>query len=636
MPTAAELQILVTSKADTRGFNETKSQLNGLTKNLEHIRNVAVGVGLYQGVRETLRTLVDGVQGTVRAFNEQAQAERQLNAVLASTGGVSGQTAQSVTALASELQRTTRITDEVVIGVENMLLTFTNIRGDNFASATKAVLDMATAMNNGAVPSLEQLSATSIQVGKALQDPIAGVTALQRVGVKLDDQQKALIKTLVESGRGFEAQQVILAELNKEFGGSATAMTPFERRWDSLNDVFNEAQESIGAFVIGGLNKLAVALEQNSAAISRFAGPFLTVFEAVRVQAEAHLGGIIGVIQGVSAAIGGVADLISSIAHGDWAQAWQSLKDVAEGIMKVMLNSLAAAFGALPNLLIDAVNLAIRAVNSIKLPDKVFGISVPGGGGGLGLPEIPNLNTPSADIEGFFNSTKELDSAVKRGTTAVGDFGEAAAEAAKKTMQLGDALQGAVSAMRSAASGLFGTPTREEASLDLAIAQKQREVASRNSLAAGFKDTSEVAQRARFAQQELDQLQARREVMQADNQVQKLRLTLADQTLLTEREQNTLTEQLIVKTRDFTGQIAEAARITGVSLVPGLDAAFNAHFDLANTLNNDVTPAYRDSAGQVREWTSALAGFMSQLTSGTPGRRASVAPQDLTFAGIAG
>jgi len=53
-----------------------------------------------------------------------------------------------------------------------MLLTFTNIKGDTFEKATEAVLDLATAMNSGAIPSSEQLKNTSIQVGKALNDPI--------------------------------------------------------------------------------------------------------------------------------------------------------------------------------------------------------------------------------------------------------------------------------------------------------------------------------------------------------------------------------------------------------------------------------------------------------------------------------
>lgn len=62
-----------------------------------------------------------------------------------------------------------------------MLLTFTNIGKDTFPKATETLLDMATAMNGGMAPSAEALSAQAIQLGKALNDPIKGISALSRV-----------------------------------------------------------------------------------------------------------------------------------------------------------------------------------------------------------------------------------------------------------------------------------------------------------------------------------------------------------------------------------------------------------------------------------------------------------------------
>ena len=69
----------------------------------------------------------------------------------------------------------------------------------------------------------QDTKASAIQLGKALNDPIKGVTALSRVGVSFTDQQKDQIKALVASGKTMEAQKLILAEVNKEFGGSAAA-----------------------------------------------------------------------------------------------------------------------------------------------------------------------------------------------------------------------------------------------------------------------------------------------------------------------------------------------------------------------------------------------------------------------------
>ena len=68
-------------------------------------------------------------------------------------------------------------------------------------------------------------SGSAIQLGKALNDPIKGITALTRVGVTFTEQQKDQITTLVESGKTIDAQKIILGELQKEFGGSAEAQT---------------------------------------------------------------------------------------------------------------------------------------------------------------------------------------------------------------------------------------------------------------------------------------------------------------------------------------------------------------------------------------------------------------------------
>jgi hypothetical protein len=82
-------------------------------------------------------------------------------------------------------------------GAENLLLTFTGIGKDVFPGATKAVVDLGIAMAGGDVNNAN-FKASAIQVGKALNDPIKGVTALSKVGVSFTKQQKDQIKALVK------------------------------------------------------------------------------------------------------------------------------------------------------------------------------------------------------------------------------------------------------------------------------------------------------------------------------------------------------------------------------------------------------------------------------------------------------
>jgi len=154
---------------------------------------------------------------------EAIRGQNQLNAVLASTKGISGMTAQGINDIANSIMEMSNIDDDAVVAGENMLLTFTRIGKDVFPATTQAVADMATAMNNGATPGAEQMAATAMQLGKALNDPIDGVTKLTKVGVTFTEAQKKQIKTMQDAGDVMGAQKVMLAELATEFGGSAAA-----------------------------------------------------------------------------------------------------------------------------------------------------------------------------------------------------------------------------------------------------------------------------------------------------------------------------------------------------------------------------------------------------------------------------
>lgn len=184
---------------------------------------------------------------SINAFQESELAVSQLEAVLKSTKGAAGITKDAALDLASSFEKVTMFSDEAVLGAESMLLTFTSIGKDVFPEATKTVLDMSQALG-------QDLKASSIQLGKALNDPITGVTALRRVGVQFNDTQQETIKKLVESGHLLDAQKMILKELSVEFGGSAEAAgKTFGGRLEQLKNTINNVEESLGGLLVKGL-----------------------------------------------------------------------------------------------------------------------------------------------------------------------------------------------------------------------------------------------------------------------------------------------------------------------------------------------------------------------------------------------
>jgi hypothetical protein len=220
-----------------------------------------------------------------RAAMKQEDAINRLNITLKATGHAAGLTSKQLIQQAAALQQVTRFGDETIIAMQTMLLTFKNIRGDEFKRATEAALDMATAeaaVSGRAV----DLTAVSIRLGKALNDPVLGLTALSRVGVDFTDTQKSLIKELVRTGQTAEAQRVILKELESQFGGMSrdvdTASGALRQMWNALGDV----AEMIGAAFIPGIKDSARAVkkwaEDNQAKIGQWAETAVAYFAYVK------------------------------------------------------------------------------------------------------------------------------------------------------------------------------------------------------------------------------------------------------------------------------------------------------------------------------------------------------------------
>lgn len=193
---------------------------------------------------------------SVKSFEESEAASKQLETVLKSTGGVAGVTADKANELARNLQKVTKYSDESVLGGENLLLTFTAIGKDIFPQATETMLDMSQALG-------QDVKSSAIQLGKALQDPILGVTALRRVGVNFSEKQQDVIKKLVETGKAAEAQALILKELQVEFGGSARAAgETFAGKMAILKNSFDDVKESIGQTIVTALIPLGARLSE--------------------------------------------------------------------------------------------------------------------------------------------------------------------------------------------------------------------------------------------------------------------------------------------------------------------------------------------------------------------------------------
>lgn len=191
--------------------------------------------------------------GMVAAFREDEQAAIRTEATLKATGHAAGLTAQALFDLSTEMEKVTTFSDDAVLSAENLLLTFRNIGKDVFPQATEATLNIATAMGTDA-------NSAAIQLGKALNDPIQGISALTRVGVSFTDAQKEQIKVLQESGDILGAQKIILRELEQEFGGVARAATQGTGVFIQLKNALDGIFENMGEAIFGTIQPFVKSL----------------------------------------------------------------------------------------------------------------------------------------------------------------------------------------------------------------------------------------------------------------------------------------------------------------------------------------------------------------------------------------
>jgi hypothetical protein len=180
----------------------------------------------------------------------------QLEAGIKSTGNAANVSVDGLNNMASEIQNYSGQTDDSIAASQKLLLTFTNLTNgvgegaDMFDQATKMSADMAAKMGGDA-------SKYAVQLGKALNDPVKGITALTKVGVSFTDAQKKQISALQGSGDMMGAQKIIMQELQKEFGGSAKAAG------DALPGQLQKAQrsfEDVSQGLVAGLMPVLTSL----------------------------------------------------------------------------------------------------------------------------------------------------------------------------------------------------------------------------------------------------------------------------------------------------------------------------------------------------------------------------------------
>lgn len=362
----AEKELVVKAKLVDEVSQPAEAMSNNVNKSFNNIKSSGNDVGKVAdelikkfGGMYAITKVGEYFKNVTIAAGEAAQTQAKLATILDATASSSGQTMSSLAQLGEEMQKLTLYDNDAAASAEQVLLKFTNVAGQAFPSAIKASADLATVMGT------DLASATTL-VGKALNNPIEGLGALNRVGIQFTDSQKEMIKTLVESGDTIGAQNIVLDKLKNTMGGAAEAaakagLGPFTQMTNAIDDM----NKAIGAELLPYIVDFSKSITDNIEPISAvFVGTFravIGVFQMVAAEITFYVGlmlkefellwnGALSTFEAILGAASKMADwLPGDMGKAKIDAAAQSLKD-----MHVELSGV--AFEAAAGLFVDAGN----------------------------------------------------------------------------------------------------------------------------------------------------------------------------------------------------------------------------------------------------------------------------------------
>ena len=359
----------VFGEVDLRGEEKVKKSLGGLTGGAG-----GLAAGFAVGAAAVAAAGVAAGAAAIKlgklAEEESTANSRILN--ITESMGLFGGEAQAVTDRLTELARkqalATGIDSIAIKETQAKLMTFKELAasadeaGGAFDRATTLALDMEAAGFGSA-------SENATQLGKALQDPIKGITALNRSGITFTETEKAQIAAMVEAGNVGEAHAMILGVIETQVGGTAEATANAS---DKMGVAFDEMKKALGERVLPVFEGLATTVTEKvlpafdklmSGDISLadlIPEPVMDVFRTIGDIFGPAVDTITESFENMKSSAGPALDSLKN--------AWDQIKPVLEVVAGILGGVVAVAVGAVIgviNGLMGAVNGVMQAVGGI-------------------------------------------------------------------------------------------------------------------------------------------------------------------------------------------------------------------------------------------------------------------------------
>jgi hypothetical protein len=308
--TLLRIKVLVDASQASKGLDQAAGKTKSMGSSLKSVGKAVAG-GLAVGA------VLSFGKATVSAAQESALATNKLDAVFKAMGDTTGKASKAAQDYATALSNRTGIDDEAIMKGQALLATFGAVSSETARSA--GIFDRATqAGADLAAAGFGTLDSNAVQLGKALQDPTKGLTALGRSGVTFTDSQKKAIAQMQKSGDLLGAQKEVLAAVESQVKGTAEATGTAA---DKQAVAYGNMQEAIGAKLLPVVERLQTVLM----GLFNFLGNNANVLVPV-------IAGIIAlavVMKGIILVSQAVAAVNALVGASWWASVWPVLLVIA-------------------------------------------------------------------------------------------------------------------------------------------------------------------------------------------------------------------------------------------------------------------------------------------------------------------
>jgi hypothetical protein len=353
------ISLPVVSTFNPNGIKQAEGALKGFGKQL-------AGIAVAIGAAFSVRAITNFAKESVLAAEAAATAQNRLEAVAKATGVFGDQTKEVTDRLgefAKAQEMRIAVDDKVIKGVQAQLLTFKALsssadeQGGIFDRTTMAAFDMASVFGSA--------DSAAMGLAKAMEDPTRGMAALRKQGVMFTEEQQEQIKALQASGDLLGAQEIILSEVESQFGGVAEATADASVK---MGLAFDNIKETAGASLLPVFADLVEGMIPVTEMIGEEVAGAFTELAPVLTDIVKQVPGLVQAFLPVIPIIGKVAEIFFQLVEKIlpiFVRLLDIMLPVIEELAPIVADALVIAFEAFVPILMELIEVLMPIVTAL-------------------------------------------------------------------------------------------------------------------------------------------------------------------------------------------------------------------------------------------------------------------------------